>query len=76
LHASKIIADQIEGLNIATQPATINNNNYYNSTSSANINDLNSNNNSGNNYIDIASFSGQLGYVQNLSSDFVKVNQA
>ena len=79
LRAGRIIADQIEGLNIQTSTISANyiTNNFYNSTSSAESNspNLNWENSSGNNYISISSFSGQFAYVENFSSDFMKVNQ-
>ncbi|MFH1187100.1 MAG: hypothetical protein V1697_02915, partial [Candidatus Levyibacteriota bacterium] len=83
LRAGKIIADQIEGLNInASKSAQYITNNYYVSSESAIDNDETASDSAASNYltmdngfVDIASFSGQLGYVENLSAAYGKFTQ-
>ncbi len=83
LRAKKIIADQIEGLNIQTSTLSAQyiTNNYYdnfgliaNSASSSGIpNTQYDIQNTG--FVDIASLSGQLAYVENLNATFATFTQ-
>jgi len=90
LRAGKILATDIVGLNIqaATVSANYITNNYYNSTNSAfptllatpsNISSASSslfgNIFASNSFINIATFSSQLAYVENLSASYATFNQ-
>ena len=90
LRAQRIIADNIEGLNIhaATVSANYITNNYYNSTASSSFPTLAVSSGDsqsgdffgifsglfeGNNYVDIATFSSKLAYVENLNASTATV---
>ncbi|EKE05900.1 MAG: hypothetical protein ACD_19C00159G0001, partial [uncultured bacterium] len=79
LRAGKIIANQIEGLNVSASTVSANyitnNYNYFNSTSSAGTDLSFADPKESSGYIDIASFSGQLAFIENFTSDFMQVNQ-
>ena len=85
LHAGKIIADQIEGLNVQASTVSAqyitNVTNVYNSTGSSSFPTLVASPSSmmsslyGDNYLDISSFSGQLAYIENLGAATAMIDQ-